>query len=298
MKSNYYKYNFVSPVPLYALIQEELDSYFNAGMVDDLLFSKWTDKCLKRLGKSSYSIQEAILHLEDFQDRLPDNFDSVKEAWLLTPGREILYPSPVAEYRECISSAILVNSNEDPYCPKCEDDCKFPESIRAVYKFKDTEVIRYYGRTYLLKPGSISTKEKCHNHARFNYSSPEEFDIHGNKFTTNFREGIVHLLYYGIDYTDEGYQLIPDDYWIQEYIESFIKYKVFEKLMNTSTDETAKQIAGKVQFYKQQSDEAFVSARAETIRETVWKKQRAIKRVLNYNKMYELADSNHYGCRR
>ena len=56
--SYYYKYSFISPEPLYATVKEELKSYFDTGAVDDLMFGTWTDKALRKLGKSSYSIAE------------------------------------------------------------------------------------------------------------------------------------------------------------------------------------------------------------------------------------------------
>ena len=63
----YYKYNFISPEPTYALIQEELKSYFDSGAVDSVLFESWTDKCLRKLGKSSYYITSTVLHLDNFE---------------------------------------------------------------------------------------------------------------------------------------------------------------------------------------------------------------------------------------
>ena len=58
--SYYYKYNFVSPEPIFAEVKEELRSYFDTGMVDDILFPKYVEDCLKRLGRSSYKITNNI----------------------------------------------------------------------------------------------------------------------------------------------------------------------------------------------------------------------------------------------
>ena len=82
--SYYYKYNFVSPEPIYAIVMEELKSYMDTGAVDSLLFPTYTDKCLRKLGRTTYVISEEILYVEDFQTRLPDNFFAVREAWLCT----------------------------------------------------------------------------------------------------------------------------------------------------------------------------------------------------------------------
>ena len=78
--SYYYKYNFTSPEIVYSTIKEELKSYFDTGAVDDLMFPTYTDKCLRKLGRTTYKISEEILYIEDFEARLPDNFYAVREA--------------------------------------------------------------------------------------------------------------------------------------------------------------------------------------------------------------------------
>src|SRR3972149_2042409 len=83
--SYYYKYNFISPESIYTEIKEELRSYFQTGVIDDILFSRYTEDCLKRLGRSSYKIEENVFRLEDFETRLPDNFQAVRGLYLITP---------------------------------------------------------------------------------------------------------------------------------------------------------------------------------------------------------------------
>lgn len=82
--SYYYKYNFVSPEPVFAIVQEELKSYFDSGAIDSLMFNTYLNKCLNKLGKGSYNIVPTILYIEGYEARLPDNFYSVREAWLST----------------------------------------------------------------------------------------------------------------------------------------------------------------------------------------------------------------------
>ena len=82
--SYYYSYSFISPEEIFANVQEELKSYFDTGAVDNLMFPVYVNKCLDKLGRSSYAITQEMLYLEDFQARLPDNFYAVREAWLCT----------------------------------------------------------------------------------------------------------------------------------------------------------------------------------------------------------------------
>ena len=324
--SYYYKYNFVSPEPIYALVKEEFKSYFDTGAVDDLLFPTYLDKCLRKLGRATYVIAEEILYVEDFEARLPDNFYAAREAWMLT---EIpLYPYQTANsfYSQAASETTIqvapltvdgTNCNEgnchDPQSP-CYGHC-MPQIIQAVYK-TNNQVARSYRREFLLMPGNISARSNCGvdyntNAWQFDSSPPisaastpgsssyNSFDIRDNKFVTNFRSGTVHLIFYATEYDCGGNQLVPDNYRIREYVEAFVKYKMFELLTNQTNDETFQQLQQKLAYYKQLSEEAFIMADIEIKKQDPYAKQRRIKNDLNRFNMYELPNrTNRYGWRR
>jgi hypothetical protein len=174
-----------------------------------------------------------------------------------------------------------------------------PELIQAVYKTNNS-MNRTYHKQYLLKPGNISVRANCTlDCANLGSSAADSFDIRDNKFVTNFRNGVVNLIFYATEYDDIGNQMIPDNYRIREYVEAFIKYKVFEMLSNQLTDETFQQIQAKLVYYKQLSEEAFIMADIEIKKQTAWDKQRRIKNDLNRFNMYELPNrTNRYGWRR
>ena len=308
--SYYYSYRFVTPEPLFATVQEELKSYFDTGAIDNLMFPTYLNKCLNKLGKATYNITQVALHVEDFEARLPDNFFAVREAWMCT---EI----PLRPYREASSfysqaattdtiqiSPITIggdNCTIDCGCDPCDVEC-MPELIQAVYK-TNSQVLRRYKQSYLLKPGNISAKNNCtvdytnlwnsiENSDNPFSSRMDSFDIRDNKFVTNFRNGVVHLIFYSTDYDGEGYQLIPDNYRIREYIEAFIKFKMFEQLTNNVNDETFNQLQQKMVYYKQASDEAFIMANTEIMKQTTYQKANRIKKSLNRFNMYELPSSS------
>jgi hypothetical protein len=313
--SYYYKYAFTSPEIVYSTIKEELKSYFDTGAVDDLLFPTYLDKCLRKLGKATYVITETPLYIEDFQTRLPDNFYAVREAWMCTEIPQLPYQSANSFYSQAASqstiqvSPITVGGQICSSCnlAGCNEDC-MPELIQAVYKTNQS-IARSYRKEYLLKPGNISVQNHCdvsyttewNNASSFTpgSSSYDSFDIRDNKFVTNFRHGIVHLVMYATEYDGGGNQMIPDNYRIREYIEAFIKYKVFETLTNQTNDETFQQLQQKLVYYKQLSEEAFIMADIEIKKQDVYAKQRRIKNDLNRFNMYELPNrTNRYGRRR
>lgn len=306
--SYYYKYNFVSPEPTYAIVKEEFKSYFDTGAVDDLMFPTYLNKCLNKLGRGNYVIKEQVLYIEDFQARLPDNFFSVREAWMCTSVDGMPYRSANSFYSQAAStdtiqvsptvSGYRACSNVDCTDAACGGEC-MPVLIQAVYK-TNNEVNLSYKKEYLLKPGNISVNKHCDlGCANFGSSSADSFDIRDNKFVTNFREGTVLLVFYATDYDENSNQLIPDNYRIKEYIEHFIKYKVIEQLTNQVNDETTAQLERKLDRYQRAADETFILAETEIKKQDAYAKFRRIKQNLNRLNMYELPNRVvRYGWRR
>lgn len=303
--SYYYKYNFTSPEIVYSTVKEELKSYFDTGAVDDMMFPTYLDKCLRKLGRATYVISEQLLQIEDFQARLPDNFFAVREAWLCTDVTGFPYQTANSFYSQAasettiqvspvISNQVSCNSN----CPPDNCTC-MPELIQAVYKTNNQMNISYT-KKYLLKPGNISVRADCTlDCANFGSSSADSFDIRDNKLVTNFRCGTVYLVFYATEYDNGGNQLIPDNYRIREYVEAFIKYKVFETLTNQTNDETFNQLQTKLAYYKQLSDEAFIMADIEIKKQDAYAKQRRVKNDLNRFNRFELPNATYrYGWRR
>jgi hypothetical protein len=320
--SYYYKYNFISPEPVYATVKEEFKSYFDTGAVDDLMFPTYLDKCLRKLGRTTYVISQEILYINDYQARLPDNFFAVREAWMCTAVNGFPYQQANSFYSQAATSTTIQVSPittdctiPSPCCGNvgCDGSC-MPELVQTVYKTNNQAAVSYR-REYLLKPGNISAQGNCGvdytNNWEFYAQAPpineftpgsssyDSFDVRDNKFVTNFRNGVVHLLFYSTAYDPGGNQLIPDNYRIREFIEAFIKYKVIETLTNQVNDETYNQLERKMVNYKQMADEAFIMADIEVKKQDPWTKQRRIKNDLNRFNMYELPNrSNRYGWRR
>lgn len=286
----YYKYNFVSPETLYARVKEQLKSYFDTGAVDDLLFPIWTKDCLDKLGKSSLKILPAILYLDDFQAKLPPDFHSVREAWLCTDILPQTVRLPGSYYSQVTTR--LPNPEDNESCQPC-DMCN-PLAISIVYKTTTEETFTRSVK-HLLKPGNISAREHCapnclncstESHIRPYITNADEFDIRGNHFITNFRHGDVYLVYYSNQKDPSGFDLVPDNFRIQDYIRKYLTARVFETLWNQITDETSKQIAEKYEVAEKRSDEAFIMADIEVKKQTVYDKARAIKRDANRNNKY------------
>jgi hypothetical protein len=280
--SYYYKYNFVSPESIYAEVKEELRSYFQTGVIDDILFPKYTEDLLKRLGRSSYKIEENIFKLEDFECSLPTNFVAVRELWLVTPQVRS-YKMPNSCYEQAI---VRINPNKADRCD-VGDFCA-PKEIAVTYKTTG-QIIQKFECHHLLKPGNIHAVDNCSLDS-FNRgsNSNDTFDIRNNKIVTNFPEGTLYMIYYVLDHDENEYQLVPDNIRIKDYIKAELKYKCFENIYNNITDETLRQIEVKMTMYERKRDEARVMAEIEIRKQTTEQQMRSIKSAKNRLRKYNI----------
>lgn len=282
---HYYKYNFISPESTYALVKEEFKTQFDTGAVDDTLFPVYTKKCLDKLGRGTYPINNALLNVQDFQSRLPDGFLGVREAWLCTSiDNSVQWPS--AQYNQIIQTSTRID-NPDVYCDTC-NECENPAMIRAIYK-TTSEVLFSVKRSYLLKPGNINVKSGCDAPCmNIGAPGPDTYDIRDNKLVVTFREGTVYLVFYEVESNEDGYQLIPENVRIQEYIESYLKWKISEQICNMVPDEGYRRAKEDLDRYQAEMYEKQALAEIEMKKETTEEKIRAIQRVRNRNNKYKI----------
>lgn len=282
--SYYYKYKFTSPQPIFAQVKEELKSFMDTGAVDDTLFPLYTEDCLKKLGKSAYPINQAMLCTDTFEAKLPDDFYAIREAWACS-DHSSSYQLPSALYTQIGQISTRIDT-PDLYCNLC-NECQFPDVIQAIYKTTHTVAFEWK-KQYLLKPGNIYPA--CPNDlycANYNAISEDTYDIRDNKFVTSFREGKVYIQYYSLAFDAED-QLVPDTYRVKKFIELYLKQKIFEQLWNQATDDSATAMEKKYREYMHQADEAYIIADTEEKKEDVYRKQRAIRRVQNRFRKYDI----------
>lgn len=281
--SNYYQYNFISPEPLFAEVKEELKSYFDTGVVDDLLFPVWTKKCLRKLKRGTLPIRDTVLYLDDYSAKLPKDFKYVREAWVCTTTAPVSIRKPGAFYSQTISLLNPSNDRCEPTCGPCR-----PLVTELIYK-TTTDEIYTQKISYLLKPGNANAILHCGNGCpNIGAQSNETFDIRDGHFHTTFREGDVYLTYYAEDRDDLNNILVPENEVIEEYIMAYLKYKIFETLWNNVTDETYNQIETKYRTYAQLKDEAFINAQTETKKRTIYQKVEAMRKSANRLNRYRL----------
>lgn len=282
--SLYYKQDFVDAEPFWAEVRERLSSYFNAGVVDDIMFPIWTDHCLKRFKKASFPIYEAVLTIDGYEACVPDDFNSVRELWACSVHFSDPIQSPSACYyqEDCRIDPQLDACGE---CFEPDDSC----TTRFMVTHKVTnKVVFSFTRSHLLRPGNMNAKNCCGDSCGNLYSqSYDTFDIINGKIITNVPEGSLHLVYYAN--TNGKSTMVPDNFWVQDYIRKYLVYMCFQQMSDRITDETFNQIQTKLIQAKQDSATAFILAETELKKQTAQEKVRQIQYSYNrFNRAYRI----------
>ena len=287
---NFNNKNFVSADPLFAQVKEELSSYFNTGAVDDLLFPKYLSDVLKTLRKSALPVKQTAVVVKNGQGELPTDFDSVREIWMCG-NVTIEFPNFSQFYRyedytiENISDPCTKCKSKETTCDAC-DPCR--KEYMAVHRVTKTHLFSY-NYSSPLKPSNLSRcGDICLN--RDIESASASFDISGcNIMVHPIKDGILHLVYYSNGMGEEDEQMIPDDWWVQEYLMKYLKYKIFQRLYNMATDETFNQSRVKYQEAEQAMIESRIVAETELKKETRAKTKARMSRTNNrFNSYYRM----------
>lgn len=291
--SYYYKQEFVSPDPMFAEVKEELSSYFASGAIDDVMFSRWTEDCLKRFRKSAFKIKEVILQVKDYKACLPDDYKGIREAWACTTYTSNLYQSATAQYyqQDCRIDPVRDTCDEClSGADKCVTDYNVVHKVTGTYYFS-------FKRTFLLTPGNKRTVSHCGEACpNIGASTPYTFDVDNGNMLLNFCDGTIHLMYYA-EAEEDGEQLIPDNWWIKDFIRKYIIFKCFSKLSNIITDETFNQIMLKKKEAKEEQAIAFIVAETELKKQTVYEKLLAIRKSYEQFNKYRLPGDPSYNGR-
>lgn len=284
--SKFEDYEYISPISLYSRIKLEIPSYFDSGAIDDLLFPIYTEEALQKFKMSFYKKETACLFVENYSSDLPDKFQKVREAWMST----VVY-QPV-DFVQGFTGQYDIESFEDcktscqSVCDDCDDDSvmiTIPDYITADYILKpkiSTQSFVAYNKNYLLKPANLHAISCCtDNSPNIQSCTLDVFDIRDGKFFVNFKEGLVHLLYYASQTDDEGNPLIPDDYFVKDFIIKYIKAKIFENLRYLSAPETYNQSLNDYQLAQKEADLAYATLSSESKKWTIDKTFRQLRKT-------------------
>lgn len=270
--------DYINSEQLYAEIREDLSSYFNTGAVDDIMFPIWTQYCLKRLNKTTMKKKSAVIKMENGKGGLPEDFDSVRSIWTCLTTQTSMF-SPRAVYKSYDTRLTPVNRCDCPKEVPCEcNPCKPDSEYQVTFKHNE-ELILKFKTQHLLRPGNVSTKEYCSSDClNLTPTCQELFELDKCNIFSTVQNDILYMEYYAQITDDDGNPMIPDNIYIQQYISAHIKFKLFEKLLNSTTDESFNQMNYKYQLAEKNKNEAYVLADTKLKKQTIAQTQASINR--------------------
>lgn len=269
----YETYKFISPERVYTKVQEELRSYFSTGAVDTVLFPLWTEECIKEFRRTFLPIRQAYVCVENGIVELPEDFSSVREAWITSTHYSNPFIITGSKYYAEDYSIITVRELEpyDGYGVNINVD------THQIVKKETKQQVYSYSCVHRLSKGHV---HKCDGSAIY-----EETE---DGLKVGFTKGGLHLVYYSDGIAEDGDQLIPDDHKFILYLEKYLIFKIFTQVYNQTTDETFNQISQKRAEAKQEMYEALVSCQTESRSDSTEKKVRRVKKAQSRLDRYRL----------
>lgn len=281
---NYETYTFISPEPIYAEVKSMLRSYFESGILDDTLFPRWTEHCLRKFDNTTKPLKETVLELDNYQACVPDDFNTVRELWLCTK----VYTDPIQDptYKYYQKDCRLDIPERTGKCDPCfNDDC---DGIYKVTHKVTGYTIFAFRKFLMLTPGTTSAKLKCAADCpTFSVENDRKFDIQGQNIVTTFPSGTLYLLYYA-DSDVDGEMLIPSNFRFEEYLRQYLIYKCYEMLSNLVSDESFNQVQLKLQQSDQKQAEAYILVDIEFKKKNIYQKAQDIKKTHRRLNKYNL----------
>ena len=273
--------NFVGVDRAYAIVKEEMKSYFYTNIVDDSLFDSWTKFALSLFQGSTYPVKSVFLPIENYEVGLPKDFHKVKELWACGIGYRTTVQNPTSTYyqKDCRITPI------DDKCHECFSPCdgdmectQLDPKYRVTHKITGHTVYEYWF-SHLLKPADRATYDYCGRLSpNIGIKSKDEFVIDGRRLITTFQEGGAHLIFHADNIDEDGNYLIVDEPRVEDYLIKHLKFKTLEMVSNSTTDETFNQIERKLMKAESDKNIAFIAAETELKKRTKYDVAKLIKK--------------------
>jgi hypothetical protein len=256
-------YDWISTESIVAQLKEELRSYFETGVIDDGMFPMYVDHCLKKVGMTMLESVDEIIPLRNKKAILPEGVVFLNDVLYAGDEQNIKgnIPGGTNMYNQTTTEVVLqpdgtINVPGNP---------EVGSTVQIVERTTN-RLLNTYDIVTRLRPASLQAKNMCED-SRFKkfYDYPYYYDVSGRILSTNHPDGELLIRYKRYRTDDEGYPMVPDNVTMQDLVQYYLRYKIFEQLWNSVTDETYNQMQNKMQYYEQKYNDALIMARTEFI---------------------------------
>lgn len=230
-----------------AFISDALTGQFwndNPHLINMADIYRWIAIGLKSFGRSVTQKEEIMVKIEDYRGTVPMNFDNLSLAILCDPyaykvdeGKKDHFIKSYMWKERIVSNCLEPNHCVDS-CPEMEKECVITE--RYYFRDEDDSYAEiFYKNPIYLKLGKNILRNRCTDDCRNRNTFDVNYrmDVIGETIQTNFKEGTIYMVYYGVPADEDGLPLIPKTYnrKIENYLEYHIKRRILEDAI-MSTD--------------------------------------------------------------
>lgn len=255
------EYSFKSSEILFARIKEDLSSYDSVGLIDEGKFYQYIKYIIDTLGISFYDKKEAVIHIKDYKGELPKDFSLLEAAYKCNPASTSITPQPDALQWQFVGyNEVIEGQSQANACfINCDNDTT-PTQVIVRFYVKDIPMINTYAMPVLLKLSNSVPRDRCTSDCRnwFVTTCPYEISIDSCHMYTNFPSDCVYMKYYAFPCDDQGLPMVPDNAIIEDCIEYYIKYRLFEQMHLNGDDVN---IERKLGYLKQMWNEKLAEAK-------------------------------------
>ena len=239
--------NFVPSEALISTIQEDLASYDSNNQLDPGRWYTWIQKIVSDLGIACYEYKHALVWIKNYKGSMPCDFQVLDSAFWVKDeccGGTAPAEGPIHYQGKSIiwDDTTTSCATQTPSCEGCDfrtcsiDENQFTQITVREY-IKGLPYTYYVPILYPLAVNQRNAKGWCLPRSIcFGSQSNQEITINKGEVFTNFCEGIVLFNYYAYPTDEHGLPMIPENPKVEQAIEHYIKWKVFENLYTNNDD--------------------------------------------------------------
>lgn len=272
-----------------AEIKTDFNRDFESGLIDEGSVRLWVSSGLKRFGENIMTKQDTVVHVRNGKAELPEHFHSLYFAVKCEPSCRSIED---AEAEMLDFDSWVERTERGTQWNSCDPTCKTEhETVITEKLFVKGVAVNYnYTNPTELKLGKGMKRSACSSGClnRFRSQAEDEIHISNNIMYTNFTEGEVYLIYYGLELDEEGDMIIPDTDLgkLEEYLEYRVKRRIFENKLANDDD---KQAGNMLTYYMQQENnllgEALTAIKFQTLTPASFTRLKRLNR--SYMEVYE-----------
>lgn len=240
-------------------IATSMSSYVASGLADEMKVYGWVVNALKQFGTLFATIQEQVIHIDNYEAHLPDGFIKLKLALECEPA---FYEIEKQDKHLQFSNMWIERHEKTTTWNSCDDCCEeeYEKKIEERVYWQDNTIRYVYKKPRLIRVVEGVKGKQCSNDSpNLKHRGGETISIMKNsrKIQASFKEGSVFLRFYGYETDEDGMLIIPESNQgdLENYLEYMVKEKILEDVVLNGDNVTNE--ASLIPYFERKKNDAF-----------------------------------------